>query len=327
MCELVVFSLSISYNPNTTLPHRDSIISQIIHRLKFMHTISDIQKKYFHKINSLDLELLIAHTLEKPREFVLAHPEYKLPTTDNRRLTTLIKRRIEHEPLAYIVRRKEFFGLDFEVNKNTLIPRPETELLVELALQESRIKNQESIIVDIGTGSGCIIVSIATQLENKELGIENYNLYGTDISNDALKIAKQNAKKHSVDKKIKFIQGDLLNPIIKNSKLEIENSKIIIVANLPYLSKEIYSETSNDVKNFEPKSALYSPEQGLAHYKKLFKQIKNFSVIGCQLLVIFEISPEQKPLLEKIIPKYLSGAKIKFIKDLCGLWRVCKIET
>lgn len=295
-----------------------------------MHTISDIQKKYFQKIDLLDLELLIAHILKKPREFVLAHPEHRLTPNQTLKIENYAQRRMSHEPLAYIVGHKEFFGLDFEVNKNTLIPRPETELLVELALQELRIKNQDLRIIDVGTGSGCIIVSIAHNIEHTTWNMEQkkrINLFATDISNDALKIAKQNAKKHNVDKKIKFLKGDLLNPIIKNSKLKIENSTILIVANLPYLSKEIYFATSDDVKNFEPKSALYSPREGLAHYEKLFKQIselKKYSALD--ILCLIEISPEQKSLLEKIIPTYLPKAKIKFHKDLCSLWRMCGIK-
>ncbi len=290
-------------------------------------TIGDLQKKYFQKLDPLDLELLIAHILKKTREFVLAHPEYKLIRNQKLRIKNYVQRRMNHEPLAYIVGHKEFFGLNFAINKHTLIPRPETEQLVELTIQESRIINKELKIIDVGTGSGCIIVSIAAQLKNQESRIKNYNLYATDISNKALEIAKRNAATHNVDKKIKFLRGNLLNPFIQNSKLKIKNSTILIVANLPYLSKEIYSATSNDVKNFEPKSALYSSREGLAHYEKLFKQIKSIAANHkLRTTSYIEISPEQKPLLKKTIPKYFPDAKIKFDKDLSGLWRICKID-
>lgn len=292
-------------------------------------TISDSRKQYFQTIDSLDLELLIAHIIKKPREFVLAHPEYKLTRNQKLRIKNYAKRRLNNEPLAYIVGHKEFFGLDFKINKNTLIPRPETELLVELAIQELRTKNQKLGIIDVGTGSGCIIISIAMQLKNQELRIKNYNLFATDISIDALKIAKQNAKKHNIEKKIKFLKGNLLEPILKTKYCSMLHApcSMIIVANLPYLSKKIYSETSNDIKNFEPKSALYSSREGLTHYEKLFEQIKS-TATNCKLQITsyLEISPEQKPLLKKIILTYFPEAKIKFHKDLCGLYRICKIK-
>ena len=286
--------------------------------------ITDIQKEYLQKVDSLDLELIIAHTIEKSREFVLAHPEYSLNNEQRSMINKLADRRLKHEPMAYILGHKEFFGLDFSVNKHTLIPRPETEQLVELAIQESTNENQELRIIDVGTGSGCIIISIA---KNNEQGtMNNVKFYATDASEEALKIAKRNALAHNVNKKIKFLCGNLLSPFIENCKLKIENSAILIVANLPYLSKEIYTSTSLDVKNFEPKSALFSAHSGLAHYEELFAQIKKLLTANCQLSVILEFSPEQKSLLEKIIPKYFSEAEIKFHKDLCGLWRICEIE-
>ncbi|MCK9379219.1 MAG: peptide chain release factor N(5)-glutamine methyltransferase [Candidatus Moranbacteria bacterium] len=286
--------------------------------------IADIQKEYLQKVDSLDLELIIAHTIEKSREFVLAHPEYSLNNEQRSMINKLADRRLKHEPIAYILGHKEFFGLDFSVNKHTLIPRPETEQLVELAIQESTNENQELRIIDVGTGSGCIIISIA---KNNEQGtMNNVKFYATDASEEALKIAKRNALAHNVNKKIKFLQGNLLTPLIGNWKLEIGNSRIIILANLPYLSKEIYTSTSLDVKNFEPKSALFSAHSGLAHYEELFAQIKKLLTENCQLSVILEFSPEQKSLLEKIIPEYFSKAEIKFNKDLCGLWRICEIE-
>jgi len=234
-------------------------------------------------------------------------------------------------PLAYILGYKEFYGLSFKVTPNTLIPRPETELLVELAIQGTNIKEQTSNIIDVGTGSGNIIISIAKN--HPEYSGLNY--FAVDISNKALQIAKQNAKAHNVSKKIKFIHGNLLEPIIGNWKLpacpvgrEIENSKMIILANLPYLSKEIYSATLPNVKKYEPKSALYSANAGLDHYERLLKQILALSVTSYELRVtiLLEISPEQKTKLTKLIKKYLPQAQIDFQKDLAKKWRVCKIE-
>ncbi len=285
-----------------------------------MTTISDIFKKYHHQLDYLDLELLVAHTLGKSREFVITHPEIKLSPSQISNLKSQISRRLKHEPIAYILGEKEFFGLPFKVNKSTLIPRPETEQIVDLTLNILKTKNQKlkTDIIDIGTGSGNIIISLAYNIKHKACN----NFYGIDLSSDALKIAKQNARSNKVGKKIKFIQGNLLQPLFKK---DLGNS--IIIANLPYLSKKIYEETMPDVKNFEPKSALYSAKEGLAHYEELFSQINNFSSVNShQFTVFLEFSPEQKVKLNKLAKKYFPQAKLKFFKDLSGKWRILEIN-
>lgn len=297
--------------------------------LQFMSNITEIAKKYSRKIDPLDLELLIASSIKKPREFVLAHPEYKIPATHNSKLEAWIKRRIKHEPIAYILGKKEFFGLDFKVNKHTLIPRPETELIPQLVTQnmEPEGKNKKITIVDIGTGSGNIIISIAKEMEKSKLPITNYQLLAIDISAAALKIAKQNARLHKVDKKIKFIKGNLLSPVICNLQLATEQ-RIIITANLPYLSKKIYASVNRDIKKYEPRSALLSGKNGLAHYEKLLKQLKTLKNQHSMLHVscFLEISPEQKSAFQKLSRSLFPRAKITFYKDLAARWRVCRIS-
>lgn len=289
-------------------------------------TIKNILTKYYQKIDPLDLEILIAHVIKQPREFVLAHPEYKLTQYQVSCIKYDVSKRVKGKPVAYILRYKEFFGLDFKVNKNTLIPRLETELLVELALQELETKNHklQTSIIDVGTGSGNIIISLVKSLglsmKNKKL-----SFFGIDISDKALQVAKYNAKKHGVSEKIKFLKGNLLDPFLKNKKYIIPNTRYMLLANLPYLSPAIYKSVMPDVKNFEPKSALLSENHGLAHYEKLFKQL-----VKCQLSSVncfLEISPEQKPKLAKLIKKHLPSAKIEFKKDLADKWRVCHISV
>lgn len=296
-----------------------------------MKTISDIQKAYFGKIDLTDIEILIVDSIGKSREFILAHPEYEIPSLKIEKLKLKISRRLKGEPIAYILGHKEFYGLDFMVNKHTLIPRPETELLVEIALDQLKVhkvsKVHKVIIVDIGTGSGNIIVSITKAIEKSKIQNATAEFVGIDISKDALKIAKKNAAIHNLDKKIAFLNGSLLTPIIENCKLKIENSKMIILANLPYLSKEIYQSAPIDVKKFEPKTALYSPEQGLQHYRRLLEQLKDLLAANRQLQIslLLEISPEQKTLLPAVIKPIFPKAKVSFQKDLAGKWRVCKI--
>jgi release factor glutamine methyltransferase len=292
-----------------------------------MVPIKKFKNKYLQKISPLDLEILFSFVLNKSREFILTHPEHKLSHYQALRIKYYIWQRVNNKPIAYITGHKEFYGLDFKVNKNTLIPRPETEQIVDLVLNFIKARDYKSnTIIDIGTGSGNIIISTAKELQNTCFaGRLNTNYYATDISKKALKTAKNNAKKHGVDKKIKFLHGSLLKPIFNN--LKIKNSRIIILANLPYLSDEIYGSAPKDVIEFEPKSALYSDNYGLAHYEKLFKQIKDSVFFNSQFITLLEISPEQKDKIDTLAKKYFPEASIEFKKDLAGKWRVCQVNS
>jgi release factor glutamine methyltransferase len=304
-----------------------------------MISIKKLKQKYYkprptfpqkvgrrNKIDLLDLELIISRVIKKPREFVLAHPEHKVIANCELRIANYVKRRISGEPLAYIFGEKEFYGLNFKVNKNVLVPRPETELLVEEALYLASRNSQSATLIDVGTGSGCIIITLAKQLKNSKF-------FAIDISKPALKIAHQNAKLHKVNKQIKFLQSNLLESIIKkikNKKLIIDNpehSGLIIVSNLPYL-------TPTQIKNSptirsEPKLALIAGRDGLKYYRKLFNQIKNlqatspeYSGLQAKISVLCEIDPSQNLKIKKIIKKNLPQVKIKIKKDLCGLNRL-----
>ena len=294
-----------------------------------MSYIQSLLLEYQGKIDFLDLELIITHVIKKSREFVLTHPEYKLVKSQKSKVKSYLLRRMKHEPLAFILGEKEFYGIKFKVNKNTLIPRPETEQIVELVTRnvKRKIESEKIKIIDIGTGSGNIIISIAKQLKNFEFRILNFEFLGIDISKKALAVAKYNAKLNRVDKKINFLQGNLLEPIIKKRSMFHVPCSMIVTANLPYLSKEIYNSCSKDIKNYEPKSALISQKEGLMHYEELLKQLKELRE-NCNLLPVtcyMEISPEQKMKIFKLIKKYFPETKIIFHKDLSGRWRICEI--
>ncbi|MEI8096538.1 MAG: peptide chain release factor N(5)-glutamine methyltransferase [Candidatus Moraniibacteriota bacterium] len=288
------------------------------------------------KISPADFFVLLSDVTKKEKTFLLAHPEYSLSGEEEKTLRNFFERRLHHEPVAYIIGHKEFYGYDFIVTPDTLVPRPETELMVELALNkiESGISNLEYrkkkvTVADIGTGSGNIIISLVKEVE-KLYQIASIKYYASDISEDALIVAKENAKRHNVDKKITFHQSNLLESSIEEISLADE---IIILANLPYLSEEIYESSPEDVKNFEPKSALISDQDGLNHYYRLFEQIKNISKPprldererGWATLFL-EISPEQASLLKKAIPLFFPQAPIKIHKDLAQKDRVVEIR-
>ncbi len=260
-------------------------------------------------INSahLDAELLLSFVLKKTKEFFYSHPNYKLTWWQKKRFQQLIKKRSKNYPIAYILGYKEFYGLKFLVNKNVLVPRPETELLVETARRVvSTDPTSQDQIAEIGTGSACIAISLAKN---------NFsNIIATDISNKALKIAKKNSELHQTKDKVKFLKGDLLKPL-QNKKIDI------LIANLPYLSAKYKQEKS--IK-FEPQTALYAGPDGLDKYRKLFEQISKLKNKPSYILI--ELNPEQVNSLFKYIKRLFPLAKIETKKDLNNLERVMIIK-
>ena len=196
-----------------------------------------------------------------------------------------------------------------------LVPRPETETLIEQVKSEKLKVKSDAIIVDIGTGSGCIIITLAKELENLKSKISNLKFLATDVSPDALAVAKKNVKLHGVDKKIKFLQGNLLEPILKNKDFLIHNSEFFILANLPYLTlKQI--KQSPTIQH-EPRLALTAGKDGLKYYRELAKQLQGFR----NLLKVSETSNIPISLFAEIgdmqgteMKKIFSFAKNKNIK-------------
>ena len=262
----------------------------------------------------LEAEILLSNILKKPREFILAYPEKQLTKTQITNYKLQITKRLKGVPLAYITGHKEFYGLDFYVNKYVLIPRPETELMIDEAIRITRNVKRITLI-DVGTGSGCIIITLAKLLKSK-LQITNYKLLATDISRPALVIARKNAKLHKVDKKIKFLHGNLLEPILNKPQIANGKSQIIITANLPYL-------TPQEIKNsptiqYEPKLALDAGKNGLKYYCQLFKQIKQITNYKLPITVLLEIDPSQTKKIKQLAKNKLPQCKYKTKKDLAG---------
>jgi release factor glutamine methyltransferase len=288
-------------------------------------TIKEIQKNI--NLAPFDWELLLSLALNRSKEFIRAYPEYILAPGELRKFNYYAKRRAKGEPMAYIAGKKEFFGLDFIVNRDVLIPRPETEILIEKAIEklfllDLRVRGDDKLVlVDIGTGSGNIIISIVKNILAKMR--KKVNFYALDISKKALNIAKKNARKHRVEKSIKFVKSDLLGHFLKK-KTGFEN--MIILANLPYISPDIYQKNRENLL-FEPKNALVSRHQGLEHYRKLLGQIGEMHKKGYfeNIYLLFEISPEQKSGFVKILHDELSGSRVNFSKDLAGRWRLAEI--
>ncbi len=299
-------------------------------------TIADVQ--HCSTNIAIDRDLIIAHVLIKERTFILAHPEHTLTEDQSKQITSLIKKRESGEPLAYLLGSKEFYGLDFAVTPDTLIPRPETELIIDLVVAHAKKSphNIQKVFIDVGTGSGNIIITLAKQFVTQRQNTDNYQFFATDISPKALAIAKENAHKHNVDKNISFFEGNLLTPLM-NSPLAPKLSTIpslAIIANLPYVDEAIKEtllchEESQGLA-YEPAEALWSQENGLAHYKELLMQTKALYLNDTQASShqprtnYYEINPDQKELLQKAILEHFPTATITFHKDLADKWRICE---
>lgn len=212
----------------------------------------------------LDCLILLEDGTRKDRAWLLAHPESTIDPKTLRKLNTWIKRRVAHEPLAYIRRKSEFYGRTFSVNPHTLEPRPETETMIDLLKQiisdRQTSLNDEIVIVDVGTGSGCLAVTAKLEFPGTEV-------IATDISSACLKIARQNAQKLGAD--IEFLKGDLLKPV---SSLLTPYS--LLLCNLPYVPD---SHTINQAAMFEPKHAIFGGSDGLDLYRKLFTQLSDLA--------------------------------------------------
>ena len=211
--------------------------------------IKELLQKNKNKLVSSELDNLLALALHKSKNYIYKHPDKILSRSSIQAFNKLLNKKLDNQPMAYLAGSKEFFGLKFLVNKNVLVPRPDSEVLVEQALEYLDKKNNLNIL-DIGTGSGCLITSVAKNASK-------HNFYASDISSPALKIAKTNARKNKV--KINFIKSNLLKNI-NNIKFDV------IIANLPYLTPEQMKEPS--IKQ-EPKLALLAGKDGLDYYQKL----------------------------------------------------------
>jgi len=289
----------------------------------------------------LDAEVLLGFLLGWPREELLIHNDTKLTAKDLKKYEVLIARRLKHEPVAYITGKKEFYGLTFTVTKDVLIPRPETEMLVELALKEvqnlRKKYGSDFSIADIGTGAGNIICAIAKSLllplsdhpespDHPEHFLPRF--YAIDASTKVLALAKQNAKNLLLPQ-IVFLKGNLLEPIPEKPDL--------IVANLPYLPISDWQKAPLDVKNWEPKEALLGGDDGLNYIFELIDQIKTRFFPSPltpkfpkypkfpNLTLLLEFDPSQTKILSARAKKLFPQAKIEIFKDLAGFDRTAKI--
>ena len=227
-----------------------------------MNTVQEIlQKNYKDLLNhniqtaKIDSEVILANILNTTRINLITKQDVTLNKEQEDLFSKLVERRKQKEPVAYILNKKEFWNENYFVDKRVLIPRPETEILIELLLKKIKDKNKVYKVLDLGCGSGCLLISFLKEM-HKSQGM------GVDISSNALEVAKKNIELHNLNNRAKLMRLDLLT-------LHTKDKFDIIFSNPPYLSSSDYAKLSDDVKNFEPKQALVGGFNGVLYYKKI----------------------------------------------------------
>jgi release factor glutamine methyltransferase len=272
----------------------------------------------------LDSELLLGFVLDVDRTAVLAHPEAALSTDQAARYDAAVERRAAGEPVAYIRGIKEFYGLAFAVDSRALIPRPETERLVEVAVAEvmrrltasPRDRDDPPIrIADVGTGSGAVAVALIVALRKQRVRDE-FSVFATEISPDALDLARENAVGHAAADQLRFVEADLLPPYI-------EAPFDLVLANLPYVRSDAIA-TLPIAASFEPRVALDGGPDGLAVIRRLLERLGE-GALAAGGEALLEIGADQEAGMAAAVGEVLPGWTCRVERDLAGYPRVARI--
>jgi len=262
---------------------------------------------------SINADTLLSFVLSCDRTKLYTNPDEIISDADISRYKDLINERIRHVPLQYITHRVEFMSLDFVVDERVLIPRPETEILVETVLKNEHDKQyskRKITIMDIGTGSGNIAVSLAKNLSNVEI-------YASDISQEALEIAKTNAQEHKVVDNIHLLHGDLFSAFVGYAEKEHID---FIVSNPPYVSESEWKNLEPELRDHEPRVALVAGKDGLCFYKQIIKEATDWLMPDGYLII--EIGETQANTIIKLMEREGHYEDFEIIKDLQGKERV-----
>jgi release factor glutamine methyltransferase len=247
---------------------------------------------------------LLAFALRKNKTFLIAYPEYEIPSEEENLFREFVRRRSEREPLQYITGKQEFYGLDFSVTKDVLIPRPETEILVEAAIEILR-NSENPFFCEVGTGSGCIAVSILHE-------VQNARATGLEISENALEITKTNAQKHRVSNRLDLRISDVFEVLC-------DETFDLIVSNPPYISLEEIKNLQAEVQNFEPLVALTDGKDGLSIIEKVIREAPKF--LKPDGFLLLEIGFAQSRKVLEMADKKI-WREVDFLPDLQGIPRI-----
>ena len=257
----------------------------------------------------LDAELLLRHVLDKDRAWLLVHMQDKLDDQGQRSFERSIERRKLREPLQYITGTQEFWGIPLTVTPDVLIPRPETEFVVEAALKAVS-GHTTPVIVDLCTGSGCIAISLAKELPKARL-------FATDRSDLAVPIAQENARQNGVADRIRFLEGDLFGPL---EEMDLRGRIDCIVTNPPYVRSGDLVTLQPEVRDFEPEMALVAGPDGTEIAERIIHRAPEYLKSGAPL--IMEMGIGQAAALRNIIEHTHAFGPIEIVKDLAGIERV-----
>jgi len=257
---------------------------------------------------------LLAHVLGRDRSFILSHAEDAIEEKQSEIFQGYLQRRAEGEPVQYITGHQEFFGLDFEVNRNVLIPRPETELLIETVLKLFASADEAPFICDVGTGSGCIAITLVHELPQSRA-------VALDISPEALAVAERNAARHSVSDRIEFLVSDCFEAL---SAPDAQQSRFdLIVSNPPYVEQGAMAGLQKEVRDFEPHTALVAGDDGLAVIRRLLSDAGSF--LKTSGFLLFEIGFNQAAAVEQLIDR-ATWNPLGIHADLQGIPRTVALE-
>jgi release factor glutamine methyltransferase len=252
---------------------------------------------------------LMSYAIECDRAFVIAHGEDVLDDRQRQTFRQLLARRAQREPLQYITGHQEFFNLDFEVTPDVLIPRPETEIIVEAGLEVLR-DQPDLLIADIGTGSGCIVVSLLHELRHAQA-------VATDLSSNALQVAHRNARRHNVMDRLELVKANGF-PTGQPSR-----QFSLVVSNPPYVTEDEFESLQPEVRAYEPRSALVSGEDGLFHIRMLLREARTHLRTGGYF--IFEIGFGQSEAVEELVDDE-AWKLIEIRKDLQNIPRTFVLQ-
>jgi release factor glutamine methyltransferase len=258
----------------------------------------------------LDAEVLLRYAITRDRAWLLAHMQEELADDHRDSFERAVARRVRREPLQYITGRQEFWGLEFMVTPDVLIPRPETELIIESAVRSVRDRNRPQRIIDLCTGSGCIAVCLAKELPQARI-------LATDTSSQAISVARGNARQNGVADRIRFLEGDLFSPL---EELDIHGQVDIIVSNPPYVPSGDFSALQPEVRDYEPKMALLAGPDGTQVQRRIINEASRF-LMNHGLLIV-EMGLGQADPLAQLIRQRKDYGSLEILKDLAGIDRV-----
>jgi release factor glutamine methyltransferase len=234
--------------------------------------------------------ILLCHVLQIDRTHLLTKSEEEIDEPSYHRYLELVERRAAGEPLQYITGHQEFYGLDFIVTPEVLIPRPETEFLVERVVEIAKEFSEEPLLIaEAGTGSGCVAVAVAVHLPRARV-------IATDISQAAIEVARRNAERHGVIDRIEFLEGDLFAPL---AELRLEGAVDVLASNPPYVNEETFELLQREVRDWEPREALFGGVDGLDFYRRLIAESPHYLKPGGY--VVLEIGFSQVDSISEMV--------------------------